>query len=123
MENGDSKAKINIKEKRPWGSFEILHESDSFKIKKISVEADHQLSYQSHSHRSEHWVVVKGSPEVVFEDKSYALKEGDHFYIPAETKHRIRNKGKVVVEIIEVQLGTDFGEDDIVRYEDDYNRK
>lgn len=107
---------------RPWGDFEILRDTDRFKSKVIHVRPGHQLSYQSHNHRSEHWVIVAGHPEVVLDDEVLALSPGDHVHIPRGAKHRIRNPGDETVEFVEVQLGSYFGEDDIVRYEDDYDR-
>jgi len=107
---------------RPWGDFEILRDSDRFKSKLLHVRPGHRLSYQSHRHRSEHWVIVAGRPEVVLDDVVHRLAPGDHIHIPQGAKHRIRNPGTETVELVEVQLGTYFGEDDIVRYEDDYER-
>lgn len=109
-------------ELRPWGRFEILRDTDAFKSKVIHVNPGHQLSYQSHAKRAEHWVVIKGYPEVVLNDKVYNLKPGESIYIPQGAKHRMRNTGQEVVEFVEVQVGSYFGEDDIVRYQDDYNR-
>ncbi len=88
----------------------------------IHVNPGQQLSYQSHAKRAEHWVIIKGEPEVVLNDVVHALKPGQNIYIPQGAKHRIRNPGKELVEFIEVQVGTYFGEDDIVRYQDDYQR-
>jgi mannose-1-phosphate guanylyltransferase/mannose-1-phosphate guanylyltransferase/mannose-6-phosphate isomerase len=107
---------------RPWGDFEILRDTDRFKSKILHVRPGHRLSYQSHRHRSEHWVIVAGHPEVVLDDVVHQLAPGDHIHIPQGAKHRIRNPGSETVELVEVQLGTYFGEDDIVRYEDDYER-
>lgn len=109
-------------ELRPWGDFEVLRDTDRFKSKVIRVHAGQQLSYQSHRHRSEHWVIVAGHPEVVLDDAVHRLAPGDHIAIPQGARHRIRNPGSEPVEFVEVQLGSYFGEDDIVRYEDDYQR-
>lgn len=107
---------------RPWGDFEVLGDSDRFKSKILRVRPGQQLSYQSHRHRQEHWVVVAGHPQVVLDGEIVALSPGEHIHIPQGARHRIRNPGEEVVEIVEVQLGDYFGEDDIVRYEDDYDR-
>jgi mannose-1-phosphate guanylyltransferase/mannose-1-phosphate guanylyltransferase/mannose-6-phosphate isomerase len=110
-------------EERPWGQFEILRDSDYFKSKKITVEPGQQLSLQSHAKREEHWIIVKGIGEVVLNDQVIAVKYGSHIHIPLGAKHRMKNTGAVPLEFIEVQMGSYFGEDDIVRYQDDYNRK
>jgi mannose-1-phosphate guanylyltransferase/mannose-1-phosphate guanylyltransferase/mannose-6-phosphate isomerase len=107
---------------RPWGSFEILKDRDNFKSKRIVVEPGQQLSYQSHQKRSEFWVIVSGSAEVVLNDKSHLLKAGESIHIPQGAKHRMRNTTSTPIEFVEVQLGSYFGEDDIIRFEDDYNR-
>jgi mannose-1-phosphate guanylyltransferase/mannose-6-phosphate isomerase len=110
-------------EYRPWGKFEILRDTENFKSKVILVNPGQQLSYQSHKHRAEHWVIVKGNPEVVLNDVVHKLKAGESIFIPQGAKHRIRNPHATdVVEFIEVQVGTYFGEDDIIRYQDDYQR-
>ncbi len=109
-------------EERPWGRFEVLIDSAYFKSKKISMWPGQRLSYQSHSKRAEHWVIVKGVAEVTLDDVPHSLKAGDHIFIPLKAKHRISNPGLDVMEFIEVQTGSYFGEDDIVRYQDDYGR-
>ncbi|MDR2600240.1 MAG: phosphomannose isomerase type II C-terminal cupin domain [Oscillospiraceae bacterium] len=109
-------------EERPWGSFTILEDSDTHKVKRLVVNPGHRLSAQKHSKRSEHWVVVVGDAEVELDDVPKIYNYGEHIYIPVETKHRLKNIGDKPLEIIEVQYGTYFGEDDIVRYEDDYKR-
>lgn len=119
----DSRAHEHPFEFRPWGKFEILRDTDSFKSKVIHVNPGQQLSYQSHAKRAEHWVIIKGRPEVTLNDQIHALKPGESIYIPMGAKHRIKNPSKdEVVEFVEVQVGTYFGEDDIVRYQDDYKR-
>lgn len=109
-------------EVRPWGMFKIIFECDSFKVKHITVFPNSQISYQSHSKREEHWTIVSGEAEVVLNDQIIKLKAADHIHIPIGAKHRIRNVGASNVEFVEVQLGTYFGEDDIVRFSDDYGR-
>lgn len=109
-------------EDRPWGRFEILRDTDRFKSKVITVHPGAQISYQSHSKREEHWILTAGSGEVVLNDEVIPVKAGQHIHIPIGAKHRIRNTGSQTLEFVEVQLGTYFGEDDIVRYQDDYKR-
>ncbi len=110
------------KEKRPWGSFEILSESDDFKVKKITVLPGKRLSLQSHQKRSEHWIILKGVGLVTQDDVETKVIPNSHVFIPKGQKHRIHNTGKEALDFIEVQTGSYFGEDDIVRYEDDFNR-
>lgn len=119
---GSSLVKDHPFEKRPWGAFEILRNSERFKSKVITVNALSQISYQSHSKRAEHWIITKGRGEVVLNDQVIAVQEGSHVYIPIGAKHRIKNTSMEALEFVEVQLGTYFGEDDIVRYSDDYHR-
>ena len=112
-----------IKDYRPWGSFEILSEGIGFKVKKISVKPGAALSLQSHKHRSEHWVVVEGSAVVTIDKSVKVLGPGQSIYVPLGSIHRLENQEKNMLIIIEVQIGTYLGEDDIVRYEDIYSRK
>lgn len=109
-------------EYRPWGYFEILRDTDSFKSKVIRVNPKAQLSYQSHKMREEHWTITKGAGEVVLNDEVIKVQAGSHIHIPTGAKHRMRNTGDETLEFVEVQLGSYFGEDDITRYEDDYKR-
>lgn len=111
-----------IKETRPWGFFEILCEEADFKTKRITVYAGAQFSYQSHAKRDEHWTIVRGAGEVVLNDQIIPVEPGSHVFIPVGAKHRMRNTGTDAIEFIEVQTGSYFGEDDIVRYTDDYGR-
>jgi mannose-1-phosphate guanylyltransferase/mannose-6-phosphate isomerase len=120
--NGN-RATQHVFEVRPWGSFETIRDSDLFKSKTIRVDQGEQLSYQSHNKRAEHWIIARGSGEVVLEDKVIPVSPGSHVYIPLMAKHRIRNTGIETLEFVEIQLGSYFGEDDIVRYEDSYGRK
>jgi len=121
-DHGRREADEHVFEHRPWGSFEVLRDTDDFKSKILRVAPGQRLSYQSHNHRSEHWVVVKGEPEVVLDDRVLRPQPGEAVYIPQGAKHRIANPTEAWVEIVEVQLGSYFGEDDIIRYEDDYDR-
>lgn len=107
---------------RPWGSYESLDEGPRFQIKRIFVRPGQRLSLQKHYHRSEHWVVVQGTAEVTIGDTVSLLQENQSTYIPAGTTHRLANPGKVPLELIEVQCGAYFGEDDIVRLDDQYGR-
>lgn len=109
-------------ELRPWGQFQILHNSNHVKSKILQVMPQEQLSYQSHDKREEHWIFTRGQGEVILNDTTMSVKEGSYIKIPRTSKHRIRNTGNEILELIEVQLGTYFGEDDIVRYQDDYQR-
>ncbi|HEY1079258.1 MAG TPA: sugar phosphate nucleotidyltransferase, partial [Bdellovibrio sp.] len=115
--------KEHVFEYRPWGYFEILKDTEFFKSKVIRVNPHAQISYQSHAKREEHWTITQGSGEVVLNDQVIAVKSGSHIHIPLGAKHRIRNNTDMPLEFVEVQLGTYFGEDDIVRYQDDYQRK
>lgn len=110
-------------EVRPWGRYEVLRDEDHFKLKKIIVDPKAQISYQSHAKRSEHWIVVSGVGEVVLNDQIIMVERGSSVFIPVGSKHRIRNTGEKPLEFVEVQTGSYFGEDDIMRYQDDYNRK
>jgi mannose-1-phosphate guanylyltransferase/mannose-6-phosphate isomerase len=121
-EAGQPEATEHPFENRPWGRFEILSDEPAYKAKKIVIDPGAQLSYQSHAHRSEHWVVISGEAEVILNEKSIPLQPGEFVHIPEGAKHRIRNPGKMPLIFVEVQTGTYFGEDDIVRYKDDYNR-
>lgn len=112
----------HVFEHRPWGEYEILRDESYFKSKVIRVEAGQQISYQSHAKRSEHWIIVKGEAVVILNDEEHIRKQGEHIFIPVGAKHRIINRSKTVIEFVEVQVGSYFGEDDIVRYQDDYGR-
>lgn len=115
-------ANEHVFEERPWGRFEILRDKNHFKSKVIVVNPESQISYQSHAKREEHWVITVGRGEVVLDDRVIAVEKGSYVKIPLGAKHRIRNPNKEPLEFIEVQLGDYFGEDDIIRYQDDYKR-
>ena len=119
---GLPEATEHVFENRPWGRYEILADKNQYKAKTITVDPGQQLSYQSHAKREEHWVIVSGAAEVVLDEKTHALKSGEHIFIPKGAKHRMRNPGREPLIFVEVQTGSYFGEDDIVRYQDDYNR-
>jgi len=112
----------NYIEERPWGSFEILLNETYCKVKRIIVKPGHKLSYQYHEHRSEHWSIVQGAGTVTLDDNEHIFEEGTVVEIPVKTKHRVENSSHKNLIIIETQTGTYFGEDDIVRIEDDYGR-
>ena len=107
---------------RPWGSFEIIDFGKNFKVKKIIVKPFCALSLQKHQHRSEHWVVVKGTAHVTCEDREFILNENESTFIPLGKKHRLENKNNGLLEIIEIQTGNYLGEDDIFRFNDNYGR-
>lgn len=107
---------------RPWGSYDSLEAGDRFQVKRIVVKPGASLSLQKHHHRAEHWIVVSGTAEVTCDDKVFLLGENQSTYIPLGSKHRLRNPGKVALELIEVQSGSYLGEDDIVRFDDVYGR-
>jgi mannose-1-phosphate guanylyltransferase/mannose-6-phosphate isomerase len=107
---------------RPWGYFETLSIGGRFQVKLLHVEPGGKLSMQMHHHRSEHWVVVQGTARVVVGNTEQLVRENESVYIVATQWHRLENPGKVPLELIEVQIGTYLGEDDIVRSDDVYNR-
>jgi mannose-6-phosphate isomerase-like protein (cupin superfamily) len=110
-------------EQRPWGSFTVLMDLPQYKVKQIIVMPGQRLSLQMHHQREEHWMITAGQGEVTLGEEIIVCKKGDYLHIPKEAKHRIANTGTVPVEFIEVQLGEYFGEDDIIRFQDDYNRQ
>ncbi len=148
-EQGDERALHHMQVHRPWGSYTTLEDGDAehahegsggiggtndsktegkgdsggtYKIKRVSVQPGRRLSLQMHHHRSEHWVVVKGTAEVTIGTEIFLLKNGESTYVPAGTVHRLANPGLLPLELIEVQIGEYTGEDDIVRFEDDFDR-
>lgn len=113
----------NVTMFRPWGSYTILSEGPGYKVKKITVNPGAKLSLQLHYHRSEHWTVISGTGKVTLDDKVVMFKENESTFIPIATKHRLENPGKLPLSIIEVQNGKYLGEDDIVRFDDEYGRQ
>jgi mannose-1-phosphate guanylyltransferase len=107
---------------RPWGHYDSIDKGERFQVKRITVNPGASLSLQMHHHRAEHWIVVKGTAEVTCEDQITLLSENESTYIPVGKKHRLHNPGRVPLEIIEVQSGSYLGEDDIVRFDDNYHR-
>jgi len=108
--------------RRPWGSYDSIESGDRFQVKRIVVKPGASLSLQKHHHRAEHWIVVSGTAEVTCDERVFLLGENQSTYIPLGSVHRLRNPGKVPLELIEVQSGSYLGEDDIVRLEDVYGR-
>ena len=109
-------------ETRPWGSFTTLEEGVGYKIKRIEVNPGHRLSLQMHHHRSEHWIVVSGTAKVYCGDEVKILGANQSTYVPQCTSHRLENPGVIKLILIEVQNGEYLGEDDIIRFQDDYAR-
>jgi mannose-6-phosphate isomerase-like protein (cupin superfamily) len=107
---------------RPWGRYDILDQGDGFQVKRISVKPGQRLSYQSHTKREEHWVVVAGQARVTLDGREIERGVGETVEIPVGARHRIENPGEMTLVFIEVQLGRYLGEDDIKRHEDDYGR-
>jgi len=110
------------KEERPWGSFEILYEEEQLKVKRIIVKPGMRLSLQSHKNRSENWVILRGNALVTLDEEDIPLAANQFVFIPAGAKHRIANQGHDNVVFVEIQTGNYLGEDDIIRYEDDFHR-
>lgn len=110
-------------EERPWGSFTILDESDSYKVKRIEVLPGKRLSYQRHARRSEHWFVVQGTAKVTLNDEEFIVEAGQAVDVPVGTAHRVANPhSSDNLIFIETQTGDYFGEDDIERFDDDFGR-
>jgi mannose-1-phosphate guanylyltransferase/mannose-6-phosphate isomerase len=112
----------HLKNFRPWGNYEQIDRGARYQVKRITVAPGGKLSLQSHFHRAEHWVVVSGTARVTVNEAVHLLGENQSIYIPLGAVHRMENPGQIPLELIEVQSGSYLGEDDIVRYEDDYNR-
>ncbi|MEX3966304.1 mannose-1-phosphate guanylyltransferase/mannose-6-phosphate isomerase [Paraburkholderia sp. EG286B] len=119
---GRVESELHRKVARPWGTYEGVDSGDRFQVKRIVVNPGASLSLQMHYHRAEHWIVVRGTARVVNGDTTLLLSENQSTYIPLGTQHRLENPGKVPLEMIEVQSGAYLGEDDIVRFEDNYGR-
>lgn len=107
---------------RPWGGYSSVLNGERFQVKRLFVKPGKRLSLQKHHHRSEHWVVVRGTAEVQVDDKTMILRENESVYIPQGAVHRLSNIGKILLELIEVQTGSYLGEDDIIRLEDEFGR-
>ena len=109
-------------ERRPWGGYAVLADEPTHKVKRITVEAGHRLSYQRHAHRAEHWFVVGGQGEVTLDGTTHAVRVGSAIDVPVGAAHRIANTGQEPLVFVEVQHGESFAEDDIERLDDDYGR-
>ena len=109
-------------DQRPWGTFTVLDEGDGFKVKRIEVLPGKRLSYQKHSQRAEHWVVVQGTAKVTLDDRDIIVEAGGAIDIRIGSAHRVENPGEQTLLFIEVQRGDYLGEDDIVRLQDDFGR-
>lgn len=120
--NGRSEAAAHRKVYRPWGAYDSIDNGQRFQVKRITVKPGATLSLQMHHHRAEHWIVVSGTAEVTRGDELILLTENQSTYIPLGVTHRLKNPGKLPLELIEVQSGSYLGEDDIVRFEDKYGR-
>ncbi len=107
---------------RPWGSYQSVDNGDRHQVKRITVKSGERLSLQKHHHRSEHWIVVRGTARVTVNESVKVVHENELIYIPIGAVHRLENPGKILLELIEVQTGSYLGEDDIIRIEDDYRR-
>ncbi|KAG1272597.1 mannose-1-phosphate guanylyltransferase/mannose-6-phosphate isomerase [Stenotrophomonas sp. GD03930] len=120
--DGRSEAAAHRKVYRPWGAYDSIDNGARFQVKRITVKPGATLSLQMHHHRAEHWIVVSGTAEVTRGDDVILLSENQSTYIPLGVTHRLKNPGKLPLELIEVQSGSYLGEDDIVRFEDQYGR-
>jgi len=109
---------------RTWGWYRNIEEDDhaNYKVKVICVKIGQRLSLQSHNNRSEHWVIVKGKGKIQVGENIFVVEKNQHVYIPVKEMHRIENIGDELLEFTETQIGDYLGEDDIIRYEDDYGR-
>lgn len=121
-DQGREEQTLHRKVHRPWGWYDTIDEGDRFKVKRIQVKPGASLSLQKHHYRAEHWIVVAGTAEIITGNKKSLLNENQSTYIPLGELHRLANPGTVPLEIIEVQSGNYLGEDDIVRFVDDYGR-
>jgi mannose-1-phosphate guanylyltransferase/mannose-6-phosphate isomerase len=121
-EESRSEAVLHRRVYRPWGSYECIDNAERFQVKRITVNPQASLSLQMHHHRAEHWIVVKGTARVMRGEETILLSENQSTYIPLGVPHRLENPGKIPLELIEVQSGSYLGEDDIVRFEDNYGR-
>lgn len=107
---------------RPWGKYYVLQDEPTFKVKRIQVNPGQRLSYQYHHKRQEFWTIVQGEAMVILDDAEHIVKYGESIFIPLGARHRIENRTGEPLVFVEVQTGTYFGEDDIIRIQDDYAR-
>jgi mannose-1-phosphate guanylyltransferase len=120
--DGHITAKEHLTVQRPWGRYTVLHEAPQFKVKRIEVSPGKKLSLQLHQKRSEHWVVVEGTARVTVADRVVDLAPNESIFVPMQVKHRIENATDQTLTMVEVQCGVYLGEDDIVRFSDDFGR-
>ena len=109
-------------EQRPWGQFKVISDNPTYKVKEITVRVGQKLSYQSHRQRQEYWTIITGKARVTIDNQWTTYGPGQSIHIPFSAKHRIENIGYDDLVFVEVQTGEYFGEDDIIRYQDDYGR-
>lgn len=121
--HGSALTNIHLTGYRPWGTYTVLEESPGYKIKRIEVKPGKRLSLQKHYHRNEHWIVVSGTATVTVGVETRLVRPNESTYIKMGELHRLENKGKIPVVLIEAQVGEYTGEDDIVRFDDDFNRE
>jgi mannose-1-phosphate guanylyltransferase/mannose-6-phosphate isomerase len=119
----DPITQYHVQVHRPWGSYTVLEEAPSYKIKRVSVSPGKRLSLQLHRHRSEHWIVVSGTAAIQLDDNRFVLSPNEGTFVRAGVRHRLSNPGKTSLEVIEVQSGDYLGEDDIIRFDDEYGRE
>ncbi len=119
---GRSEPSLHREVLRPWGSYDSIDAGSRFQVKRLTVKPGAQLSLQMHHHRAEHWIVVSGTARITCDERVFLLSENESTYIPIGARHRIENPGRVPLHIVEVQSGAYLGEDDIVRFEDNYGR-
>ena len=120
--DGREHHKLHALVHRPWGTYEVIDSGASFQVKRITVNPGARLSLQMHHHRAEHWIVASGTALVTCGDREFPLKAGEATFIPLGARHRLENPGDVPLQIIEAQLGAYLGEDDILRFDDNYGR-
>ena len=121
--SGRTESSLHREVFRPWGSYDSIDNGERFQVKRLSVKPGGVLSLQMHHHRAEHWIVVQGTARITRNDETFLLSENESTYIPIGATHRIENPGKMPLHLIEVQSGSYLGEDDIVRFEDNYGRQ
>lgn len=120
---GHSEADVHARVHRPWGNYQSLDNGERYQVKRIIVKPGGRLSLQKHNRRAEHWVVVRGTARITINKEVRDLHENESVYVPLGSEHRLENHGEIPLELIEVQTGSYFGEDDIIRIEDVYRRK
>ncbi len=120
--DGREEYRVHRKVHRPWGAYDVVHGGAGLKIKHLTVNPGQRLSLQMHHHRAEHWIVVRGTALVTRGEETFIVAENESTFIPAQIRHRLENPGETPLELVEVQTGSYFGEDDIVRFDDAYGR-